>query len=157
MRYLNVKAHTIRGFFTNSPYENGLKLIEYNFDDKLERSPGVVQAVCRSIIRVPFNTYGGWMNARKTAERIMDKLSPASAGAVRAAAAEEIKWLESCSDDEIKAVVQNKDAREQCLIRVKYLQAMASWLAAGKPADSKPVLKHPEVKKKKPPKKKTKK
>jgi len=157
VRYLNVKAHTIRGFFTNSPYENGLKLIEYNFDDKLERSPGVVQAVCRSIIRVPFNTYGGWMNARKTAERIMDKLSPASAGAVRAAAAEEIKWLESCSDDEIKAVVQNKDAREQCLIRVKYLQAMASWLAAGKPADSKPVLKHPEVKKKKPPKKKTKK
>ena len=94
------------------------------------------------------------MDARKTAVRIMDRLKPSSATAVRAAAAEEIKWLESCSDDEIKAVVQNKDAREQCLIRVKYLQAMATWLAAGKPAASKPEFKHPEVKKKAPRKKK---
>jgi len=154
VRYLNVKAHTIRGFFTNAPYQNGLKLIEYHFDDKLEKSTGTVQAVCRSIIRIPFNTYGGWMDARKTAVRIMDRLKPSSATAVRAAAAEEIKWLESCSDDEIKAVVQNKDAREQCLIRVKYLQAMATWLAAGKPAASKPEFKHPEVKKKAPRKKK---
>jgi len=157
VRYLNIKAHTIRGFFTNSPYENGLKLIEYNFDDKLEKSPGVVQAVCRSIIRVPYNTYGGWMNARKTAERVMGMLSPSSAALVKAAAAEEIKWLKSLSDDEIQAVVQNKDAREQCLIRVKYLQDMAAWLAAGKPAASKPALKHPEKKKKRPKKKPTKK
>jgi len=157
VRYLNIKAHTIRGFFTNSPYENGLKLIEYHLDDKLEKSPGVVQAVCRSIIRIPFNNYGGWMNARKTAERVMGMLSPSSAAAVNAAAAEEIKWLESCTDDEIQAVVQNKDARKQCLIRVKYLQAMGSWLAAGKPAASKPELKHPEVKKKKPKKKPAKK
>jgi hypothetical protein len=157
VRYLNIKAHTIRGFFTNSPYENGLKLIEYNFDDKLEKSPGVVQAVCRSIIRIPYNTYGGWMNARKTAERVMGMLSPSSAAAVKAAAAEEIKWLESLSDGEIQAVVQNKDAREQCLIRVKYLQAMGAWLAAGKPAASKPKLTHPEKKKKAPKKKPTKK
>ncbi len=157
VRYLNVKAHTLRGFFTNSPYENGLKLIEYHFDKKLEKSPGTVQAVCRSIIRVPYNTYGGWMNARKTAERVMGMLSPSSAAAVNAAAAKEIKWLGSLSDDEIQAVVQNKDAREQCLIRVKYLQAMGSWLAAGKPAASKPELKHPEKKKKRPKKKPTKK
>jgi hypothetical protein len=156
VRYLNVKAHTIRGFFTNSPYQNGLKLIEYHFDDKLEKSTGTVQAVCRSIIRIPFNTYGGWMDARKTAVRIMDKLNPGSASAVRATAAEEIKWLKSCSDDEIKAVVQNKDAREQCLVRVKYLQAMSAWLAADKPAASKPEFKHPEVKKKKAPRKKKK-
>ncbi len=157
VRYLNVKAHTIRGFFTNSPYQNGLKLIEYHLDDKLEKSPGTVQAVCRSIIRVPFNTYGGWMDARKTAVRIMDKLKPSSAAAVRAAATEEIKWLEASSDDEIQAVVQNKDARAQCLIRVKYLQAMSAWLAAGKPAASKPEFKHPETRKKAPKKKKTKK
>ena len=157
VRYLNVKAHTLRGFFTNSPYQNGLKLIEYHFDDKLEKSPGLVQAVCRSIIRIPFSTYGGWMDARKTGERIMNQLSPSSASAVKAAAAEEIKWLESCTDDEIKAVVQNKDARTQCLIRVKYLRAMGSWLAAGKPATSRPELKHPEVKKKTPKKKPTKK
>ena len=148
VRYLNIKAHTIRGFFTNGPYQNGLKLIEYHFDDKLEKSAGLVQAVCRSIIRIPFNTYGGWMDARKTAVRILEKLKPGSARAVRDAAEEEIEWLKSCSDDDIKAIVENKDARDQCLIRVKYLQAMSAWLAAGKPAASKPEFKHPEVKKK---------
>ncbi len=162
VRYLNVKAHTIRGFFTNGPYQKGLKLIDHHFDDELEKSPGLVQAVCRSVVRIPYSTYGGWMDARRTAVTIMDRLSPASASAVRAAAAEELKWIKATPDAEISAVTPSQGsgggtAREEALKRVKYLQDMAAWLQAGKPAVSKPQFQHPVTKKKKPSKKKPKK
>lgn len=157
VRFLDVKAHTIRGFFTNGPYQKGLALIDHHFDAKLERMPGLVGAVCRSVVRIPYSTYGGWMDARKTAVRILEKLSPASAPAVRAAADAEVQWLEASTDDEIKAVTpaDGKDAspRGEAVKRVQYLRALAAWLAAGKPAAGKPEFKHPE-KKKKPPKKK---
>lgn len=153
VRYLNVKAHTIRGFFTNGPYQKGLNLIEYHFDEELEKSHGLVQAVCRSIVRIPYSTYGGWMDARKTAVRILERMSPAAAPAVRAAAAEERKWVDAGTDDEIKAVTPSqgigaRSPREECHNRILYLEDMAAWLEAGKPAASKAEFKHPESKKK---------
>ncbi len=159
VRYLNVKAHTIRGFFTNSPYQRGLNLIEHYFDEKLEQSPGVVLAVCRSVVRIPYETYGGWMDARKTAVRIIEKMGPGSAGAVRAAADAEDAWLAASTDDEIRAVTPARGTdvgtpREEAVKRVKYLRDVAAWLEAGKPAGKKPELKHPELKKKPPRKKK---
>jgi hypothetical protein len=158
-RYLNEKAHLMRGFFTNGPYQKGLKLIDHHYDPDLEQMPGVVKAVCRSIIRIPWSTYGGWMDARQVAVGIMEKMTPAAATAVRAAAAEEQQWLDAGTDDEIKAVTPVERVagtpREKATERVKYLLAMADWLEAGKPADGKPEFKHPELKKK-PPKKKPK-
>lgn len=156
VRYLNDKAHTVRGFFTNGPYQRGLALIEHHFDDELEKTPGLVQAVCRSVVRIPYSNYAGWMDARRRAIAIIERFRPASAPAVRAAAAEEIKWLDSLTDDEIRAVApagKNQDARQECLKRVKYLREMAAWLEANKPAASKPEFVHPQPKEKRPKKK----
>jgi HEAT repeat protein len=157
VRFLNDKAHTARGFFTNGPYQRGLALIEHHFDPKLEKTPGLVQAVCRSVVRIPWSNYGGWMDARKRAIAIIERFSPSSAGAVRAAAAEEIKWLKSLTDDEVRAITpadKNQDARAECLKRIKYLQDVSAWLAANKPESKKPPFTHPAPKQKK---KKTKK
>ncbi len=151
VRYLNEKAHTVRGFFTNGPYQKGLKLIEYHYDDELEKSHGLVQAVCRSVVRIPYSTYGGWMDARKTAVGIMEKMSPDAAPAVRAAAREEGKWLQASSDDTIQAIApvegsKGASPRDSCMRRIYYLEEMADWLEAGKPAANKPEFIHPEPK-----------
>ena len=152
VRYLNEKAHLMRGFFTNGPYQRGLRLIDHYYDPDLEEMPGVVKAVCRSIIRIPWSTYGGWMDARKVAVGIMEKMTPAAAPPERAAPAHAQEWIDASTDDELRAVTPVERVtgtpREKATERVKYLLAMADWLAAGKPADAKPELKHPEPKKK---------
>ena len=153
VRHLNVKAHSIRGSLANGNwvYQKWLKLIEDNFDDELEKAPGLVQAVCRSVIRIPYSTDDKWTDARKMAIRIIESMSSGSAPGVRAAAAEEMKWLESSSDDEIKEVTPANGSdsgtpREEAVKRVKYLRDVVAWLEAGKPAESKPEFKHPELK-----------
>ena len=98
------------------------------------------------------------MDARRTAVRIIESMSPGSARAVRAAADAEATWLESSTDDEIKAVAPARGTdigtpREEAVNRVKYLRAVAAWLEAGKPAAKKPEFKHPEIKPKRPKKK----
>jgi hypothetical protein len=154
VRYINEKAHTIRGFFTNAPYQKGLKLIDYHYDAELEKSHGVVLAVCRSLVRIPYSTYGGWMDARRTAVQILEKMSPAAALLVHGAAVEEQQWLDASTDDEINAVTPceisdgGRTPRESAAARVKYLHEMGEWLEAGKPAASKPEFIHPAAKKK---------
>jgi len=162
VRFLIDKAHTERGFFTNGPYQRGLALIEHHFDDATERTPGLVLAVCRSVTRIPYSNYAGWMDARRRAVAVLERLGPSSAPAVRAAAGEEDRWLASLTDDEVRAVTPadgRLDARQECLQRIAYLRAMAAWLEAGKPPAGKPELVHPQPKEKrqkKPPRKKPK-
>ena len=143
VRYFNEEAHLVRGFFSNGPLERGLAIIDCHFDPELEKMPGLASAISKAFTRCPYNTYGGWVKARQQAIALLLRLSPASATALRKAAAEEKTWVET-EDPEIldKATqMSNAEKRTELLLKsVKYLEDVAAWLQAGKPANAKPVL-----------------
>jgi hypothetical protein len=143
VRYFNEEAHLVRGFFSNGPLERGLDIIDFHFDPELEKAPGLVPAISKAFTRVPYNTYAGWVKAREHAIALLLRLSPASAPALQKAADEERKWVETEDPEILDKATQMSDAQkrtELLLKSVKYLEDVAAWLQAGKPANGKPTL-----------------
>jgi len=143
VHYLNDEAYLVRGFFSNGPMERALDVIAFHFDPELEKMPGLVSAICKSFVRVPYNTFGGWVNARRRSMGLLLRLSPASAGALRKAIAGEKKWIETEDPELVAKATAMLDAEKRRPLldkSVKYLEDVAAWLEAGKPADAKPVL-----------------
>ncbi len=113
VRFLNHKAHTQRGMFSNGGYNRGLAIIERHWDKDLAATDGMVSALAKAYVRVPVNTFPGWVKAREQAKGLLEKLGPASAPQLRAAIAAEKKWIAETDAAELKRVLERPPAEHE--------------------------------------------
>lgn len=132
-RFLNREAHRQRGMFSDGAHFRGLDIIEHHWDKSVERTPELVKGLCRCYVRVPYCDYPGWVRTREQVRRLLDKLSPESAPAIRKAVAAERQWLEKSSEASLKRATETaaEKARGTYVKFLRDLEELATRLEKG--------------------------
>jgi len=123
-KFLDTRAHSMRGMFSDGAMTRALAVIEEyaDTDDAL----AAVSGVCKCYVRIPDNDHRGWVQAKARCQRILEKMGPAAGLEVRKALISLRTFVKTVEDKEVKRLQTTRKGMDE---RIKHLEKLAARTA----------------------------